>query len=134
MLVTMLVALVLLQVPVDTATTTDPHVVFVLSLAGLAAFLSQWISGWLVNKWNKIGGWLDGKQDGLKRIVGLVLTAAGGLLLNALAGLVTDSNSWIVTFLLALLAGVIQMFNTGTAITIAKQKTVARGVQPGRLG
>ena len=101
---------------------TAPGAAIVLGLAGLSALVAQAIGTWLVNKWNAIGGWLESKSNEVKRLVAVMLTGALGLATNYVASLLTHSTSWLATLGLSIVAGVIVVVSTGTAITTAKAK------------
>ncbi len=105
--------------------TNDPHVAFALGLAGLAAFIAQAIGSKLIAVWNKVGGAIEGFSNGSKRALAVALTGALGLAVNYIAGMLTHSTSWLATFGLSLVAGVISTFTAGLAIDNAKAKAAA---------
>lgn len=100
----------------------DAHTQFVLGLGVLAAFIAEKVGSLLVSQWNKAGGWLDGKANGLKAAVAVALTGALGLLIGAVAQALTHATNWIVTFALSVAAGIVSTISAGVTIDAVKSK------------
>lgn len=100
----------------------DAHTQFVLGLGVLAAFIAQQVGSMLVSLWNKAGGWLDGKSNGLKQVVAVASIGSIGLLIGAIAQALTHATNWAVTFALSVAAGIVQVVSTGMTIDAVKSK------------
>jgi hypothetical protein len=100
----------------------DANTQFVLGLGVLAAYIAREVGSLLVSLWNKAGGWLDGKSNGLKQAVAVGLTGSLGLAVNAIAAALTHSTNWIVTFALSIVAGIISTVSAGVTIDAVKSK------------
>jgi hypothetical protein len=94
-----------------------------LLLLGVWQVAWPWITGKLTAKWNQLGGWLDGKEDMVKRLV-YVAIAFIGLQVGKLVGvgLPDDPTVWGATAIGDLLTGIFGTLMAAIGIQSAKEK------------